>query len=84
MNAALRLALVSASLMRLSCSQNVVRGLDGVLFNDLMQNVAWLFSIYDSDCDGYLTKDEILQVSEALLVRPPLPRLPRTDFSAQH
>ncbi|GAA5890230.1 hypothetical protein JCM8208_002744 [Rhodotorula glutinis] len=47
--------------------QNIVRGLDGVLFNDLMQNVAWLFSIYDSDDDGYLTKDEILQVSEALL-----------------
>lgn len=44
-------------------------GLDGVLFNDLMQNVAWLFSIYDSDGDGYLSKDEILQVSEALLVR---------------
>ncbi|KPV78640.1 uncharacterized protein RHOBADRAFT_33366 [Rhodotorula graminis WP1] len=47
--------------------QNIVHGLDGVLFNDLMQNVAWVFAIYDSDGDGYLTKDEILQVSEALL-----------------
>ncbi|GAA6000472.1 uncharacterized protein JCM10292_001531 [Rhodotorula paludigena] len=47
--------------------QDIVYGLDGVLFNDLMQNVAWLFSIYDSDGDGYLSKDEILQVSEALL-----------------
>ena len=45
-----------------------MNGLDNVLFNDLMQNVAWLFGIYDSDHDGYLTKDEILQVSEALLV----------------
>ncbi|TKA54628.1 hypothetical protein B0A53_03035 [Rhodotorula sp. CCFEE 5036] len=47
--------------------QDIVNGLDNVLFNDLMQNVAWLFGIYDSDHDGYLTKDEILQVSEALL-----------------
>ncbi|GAA5937064.1 hypothetical protein JCM1841_002790 [Sporobolomyces salmonicolor] len=47
--------------------QDVVTGLDGVLFNDLMSNLAWLFSIHDSDHDGYLTKDEILQVSEALL-----------------
>ncbi|GAA6051294.1 hypothetical protein JCM3770_006798 [Rhodotorula araucariae] len=47
--------------------QDIVHGLDSVLFNDLMQNVAWLFGIYDTDGDGYLTKDEILQVSEALL-----------------
>ncbi|GAA5980178.1 hypothetical protein JCM10908_001563 [Rhodotorula pacifica] len=47
--------------------QDIVNGLDSVLFNDLMQNVAWLFGIYDSNHDGYLTKDEILQVSEALL-----------------
>lgn len=48
--------------------QDIVVGLDGVLFNDLMTNLAWLFSIHDSDRDGYLTKDEILQVSEVLLV----------------
>lgn len=51
-----------------SVTQDIVNGLDNVLFNDLMQNVTWLFGIYDSDHDGYLTKDEILQVSEALLV----------------
>ncbi|BGP28952.1 hypothetical protein JCM10296v2_000688 [Rhodotorula toruloides] len=47
--------------------QNVISGLDTVLFNDLMLNVSWLFSLYDADKDGYLTKDEVLQVSEALL-----------------
>ncbi|GAA5899035.1 uncharacterized protein JCM6883_003516 [Sporobolomyces salmoneus] len=47
--------------------QDIVAGLDGVLFNDLMTNLAWLFAIHDSDRDGYLTKDEILQVSEVLL-----------------
>ncbi|GAA6035200.1 hypothetical protein JCM8097_006416 [Rhodosporidiobolus ruineniae] len=47
--------------------QDIVNGLDGVLFNDLMLNLQWLFNLYDSDRDGYLTKDEILQVSEALL-----------------
>lgn len=56
------------------CSQDIVLGLDTVLFNDLMQNVAWLFGIYDSDHDGYLTKDEILQVSEALLVSAKTPQ----------
>lgn len=43
-------------------------GLDAVLFNDLMSNLAWLFNVHDSNHDGYLTKDEVLQVSESLLV----------------
>ncbi|GAA5952670.1 hypothetical protein JCM10213_005221 [Rhodosporidiobolus nylandii] len=47
--------------------QDIVTGLDGVLFNDMPTNLAWLFNLYDTDRDGYLTKDEILQVSEALL-----------------
>ncbi|GAA5922571.1 uncharacterized protein JCM15063_003347 [Sporobolomyces koalae] len=47
--------------------QDIVTGLDSVLFNDLMTNLTWLFSIHDADRDGYLTKDEILQVSEVLL-----------------
>ncbi|KAL8283146.1 hypothetical protein RQP46_005924 [Phenoliferia psychrophenolica] len=47
--------------------QDVVDGLDSVLFNDLMSNLAWLFSIHDKDLDGYLTKDEVLQLSESLL-----------------
>lgn len=45
-------------------------GLDAVLFNDLMSNLAWLFNVHDSNHDGYLTKDEVLQVSESLLVSP--------------
>lgn len=44
-------------------------GLDSVLYNDLMSNLAWVFSIHDKDRDGYLTKDEVLQLSESLLVR---------------
>ncbi|SCZ90894.1 BZ3500_MvSof-1268-A1-R1_Chr1-3g02357 [Microbotryum saponariae] len=47
--------------------QDVVTGLDSVLFNDLMMNLAWLFSIHDGDRDGHLTRDEALQVSESLL-----------------
>ncbi|GAA6001680.1 hypothetical protein JCM10207_002263 [Rhodosporidiobolus poonsookiae] len=47
--------------------QDIIAGLDGVLFNDLMSSLTWLFNLYDSDHDGCLTKDEILQVSEALL-----------------
>lgn len=33
-----------------------------------MSNLAWLFNVHDSNHDGYLTKDEVLQVSESLLV----------------
>ncbi|SCV68775.1 BQ2448_896 [Microbotryum intermedium] len=47
--------------------QDVVTGLDSVLFNDLMMNLSWLFSIHDADRDGHLTRDEALQVSESLL-----------------
>lgn len=52
--------------------QDIVSGLDTVLFSDLMSNLAWLFSVHDRDGDGYLTKDEVLQVSESLLVSSPL------------
>lgn len=34
-----------------------------------MSNLAWLFSVHDKDGDGFLTKDEVLQLSESLLVR---------------
>ncbi|KAK4058097.1 hypothetical protein OIO90_000836 [Microbotryomycetes sp. JL221] len=47
--------------------QDLILGLDDVLFNDLMANIAWFFGVHDSDGDGYLTKDEVLQVSESLL-----------------
>lgn len=48
--------------------QDVVMGLDSVMFNDLMSSIAWLFNLHDKDKDGYLTKDEVLQLSESLLV----------------
>ena len=43
-------------------------GLDGVMFNDLMSNIEWFFTLHDKDKDKSLTKDEVLQLSESLLV----------------
>lgn len=43
-------------------------GLDGVMFNDLMENIEWFFNLHDKNKDGYLTKDEVLTLSESLLV----------------
>jgi hypothetical protein len=48
--------------------QDIVTGLDGVMFGDLMSNIEWFFKLHDKDQDGQLTKDELLQVSESLLV----------------
>lgn len=48
--------------------QDLVDGLDGVMFNDLMDNIEWFFNLHDKDKDGSLTKDELLQLSESLLV----------------
>lgn len=39
-----------------------------------MSNIAWLFNLHDSDKDGFLTKDEVLQLSESLLVSVSLSR----------
>lgn len=39
------------------------------MFNDLMENIEWFFNLHDKDKDGSLTKDELLKVSESLLVR---------------
>ena len=36
--------------------------------NDLMSNIEWFFSLHDKDKDGTLTKDEVLHLSESLLV----------------
>jgi hypothetical protein len=47
--------------------QDVIDGLGGVLMNDMMANIAWFFTLHDNDKDGYLTKDEVLQLSESLL-----------------
>jgi hypothetical protein len=38
------------------------------MFNDLMENIEWFFNIHDKDKDGYLTKDEVLTLSETFLV----------------
>ncbi|KAE9405257.1 TBC-domain-containing protein [Gymnopus androsaceus JB14] len=55
-----------------SCSgalsfQDLVSGLDGVMFNDLMENIEWFFNLHDKNKDGFLTKDEVLTVSESFL-----------------
>ncbi|KAI3598517.1 gtpase activating protein [Moniliophthora roreri] len=47
--------------------QDLVSGLDGVMFNDLMENIEWFFNLHDKNKDGYLTKDEVLTVSETFL-----------------
>ncbi|KAI0741988.1 TBC-domain-containing protein [Daedaleopsis nitida] len=47
--------------------QDVVLGMDGVMFNDLMENIEWFFNLHDKNKDGYLTKDEVLTLSESLL-----------------
>lgn len=48
--------------------QDLVSGLDGVMFNDLMENIEWFFNLHDKNKDGYLTKDEVLTLSESFLV----------------
>ncbi|THU88069.1 TBC-domain-containing protein [Dendrothele bispora CBS 962.96] len=47
--------------------QDLVSGLDGVMFNDLMDNIEWFFNLHDKNKDGFLTKDEVLTVSESFL-----------------
>ncbi|CAD6923061.1 unnamed protein product [Tilletia controversa] len=48
--------------------QNVVSGLNGIMFNtdDVMTNIEWFFKVH-SGGKTYLTKDEVLRVSESLL-----------------
>ena len=40
------------------------------MFNDLMGDMAWFFNLHDNNKDGFLTKDEVLKMSESLLVGP--------------
>ncbi|EIN09433.1 TBC-domain-containing protein [Punctularia strigosozonata HHB-11173 SS5] len=47
--------------------QDLVSGLDGVMFNGLMENIEWFFNLHDKNKDGYLTRDEVLTLSESLL-----------------
>ncbi|KAK0545441.1 hypothetical protein OC846_004002 [Tilletia horrida] len=48
--------------------QNVVSGLNGIMFNtdDVMTNIEWFFKVH-SGGKQYLTKDEVLRLSESLL-----------------
>lgn len=48
--------------------QDLVSGLDGVMFNDLMDNIEWFFNLHDKNKDEYLTRDEVLTLSESFLV----------------
>ncbi|KAJ7709020.1 rab-GTPase-TBC domain-containing protein [Mycena rosella] len=47
--------------------QDLIMGLDGVMFNDLMENIEWFFNLHDKNKDGFLTKDEVLTLSETFL-----------------
>lgn len=38
------------------------------MFNGLMENIEWFFNLHDKNKDGYLTKDEVLVLSETWLV----------------
>jgi hypothetical protein len=54
-----------------------VAGLDTVMFAGLMESIEWFFHLvrqgfhdayHDKNKDGFLTKDEVIQLSESLLV----------------
>ncbi|GHJ83929.1 hypothetical protein NliqN6_0331 [Naganishia liquefaciens] len=47
--------------------QDVVIGLDNVVWGGLMESIEWFFVLHDNNKDGYLTKDEVIQLSESLL-----------------
>lgn len=47
--------------------QDVVEGLDRVMSAGLMESIEWFFQLHDKDGDGYLTKDEVIRLSESLL-----------------
>ncbi|KAJ7595834.1 rab-GTPase-TBC domain-containing protein [Mycena floridula] len=47
--------------------QDLILGLDGVMHNDLMENIEWFFNLHDKNKDGFLTKDEVLTLSESFL-----------------
>lgn len=42
-----------------------------MMFNDLMDNIEWFFNIHDKNKDGFLSKDEVLTLSESMLVSAP-------------
>ena len=49
------------------------------MFNDLMDNIEWFFNIHDKNKDGFLSKDEVLTLSESMLVSIPS-RTPSSAF----
>ncbi|EDO14848.1 hypothetical protein Kpol_359p9 [Vanderwaltozyma polyspora DSM 70294] len=46
---------------------DVVTGIDNLKSTDLLQLINYFFSLYDTDNDGELHREEVLQVSEGLL-----------------
>jgi len=48
------------------------------MFNDLMDNIEWFFNIHDKNKDGFLSKDEVLVLSESMLVSVPSLATPQT------
>ncbi|GBB92553.1 hypothetical protein RclHR1_20210005 [Rhizophagus clarus] len=47
--------------------QDVISGLGKIIFGDLLSRIELFFNLHDSDKDGYLFKEEILQTSESFL-----------------
>ncbi|CAG8453824.1 15011_t:CDS:2 [Acaulospora colombiana] len=47
--------------------QDVVLGLGEIVFGDLMSRMGLFFRLHDGDNDGFLKKEEILQMSESFL-----------------
>ncbi|KAI0766012.1 hypothetical protein BC629DRAFT_1539570 [Irpex lacteus] len=55
--------------------QDLVSGLDGVMFNDLMENIEWFFNLHDKNKDGFLPRmsrfmSNAFEYGDALLPRP--------------
>ncbi|CAL9737548.1 GTPase-activating protein GYP2 [Monosporozyma servazzii] len=57
----------SAKLHELTLN-DIVSGLDKLVTPDLLEAINYIFSLYDSDNDGELQREEVLQLSEGLLL----------------
>ncbi|KAI9283521.1 rab-GTPase-TBC domain-containing protein [Umbelopsis sp. AD052] len=47
--------------------QDVVTGIGHIVRNGLMEQIEFFFNLHDIDKDGFLSKEEVLQLSETLL-----------------
>lgn len=47
--------------------QDVVSGIGHIVRNGLMEQIEFFFNLHDSDKDGYLSEEDVLQLSETLL-----------------